>query len=110
MVLPVTIHIVAVWLTTEVAMPACFQLYRKTDTAAGPVKFSTIDDELCAHLGVPVHPTNYHCGWYSSIGLGLAMGNSWDRLREIFSDDSHQLAIINWMDANFTPNSWYEGR
>lgn len=91
-------------------MPACFQLYRKSDVAAGPVKLSQVDDELCAYLGVPVDSDQYHYGWYSSIGLGLAVGNSWDRLREIFSDDSRQLAIINWMDTNFTPNSWYERR
>jgi polysaccharide deacetylase 2 family uncharacterized protein YibQ len=80
------------------------------DPAAGPVKFTTVDDELCAHLGVPVHETDYHYGWYTTIGMGLAMGHTWEKLREIFSDYPHTVVIINWMEANFTTQSWHERR
>jgi len=89
-------------------MPNCFSLTRKSDTAAGPVKLTLIDEELCAHLGVEVDENNWVHGWYNSIGFSLAMGKSFDECRETFQDSEVLLPVIDYLDANFTTNSWVE--
>lgn len=53
-------------------MPNYFQLYRKGETTATPL--AVIDEELCAMLGVKVHPENYVNSWVDNIGFSLAMG------------------------------------
>jgi len=89
-------------------MPNCFTLTRKSDTAAGPVKLTLIDEELCAHLGVEVDNTHWVHGWYNSIGFSLAMGKSFDECREIFKKYIELQIIIDYLDANFTTDSWAE--
>jgi len=89
-------------------MPNCFSLTRKSNPEAGPVKLTLIDEELCSHLGVEVHPEYWVHGWYNSIGLMLAMGKSWDECREIFKDSDVLLPIIDYLEANFITDAWAE--
>lgn len=86
-------------------MPNCFTLTRKSDTEAGPVAFSTIDDEMCEHFGVKPDPKMYHRGWYDCIGLALACGQTWDKIRETFSG---MVPIVDWLESHFIPNAWAE--
>lgn len=99
-------------------MPNCFQLYRKGETEAVPL--NTIDEEICAHLGVPVHDT-YYCGdWYITIGFKLAMGRSFDHIigyydgaglvtkgeeREYY-DTLRKIA--EFLNSKFSTNAWVE--
>lgn len=91
-------------------MPACFQLYRKEDPTAGAVRFVEVDDKMCAHFGAPVHESNYYENWYNEVGMGLAMGHTWDKLREIYHAYPRTLAIIDYLEDNYTTNCWYESR
>jgi hypothetical protein len=93
-------------------MPNCFTLARKVDPTQ-PVPLAVVDAELCAHCGVEPHPTLYYRQWYDSIGLGLAMGMSWDRMREIFTavpDDTEAVDMVNWFEANYVCSAWYQPR
>lgn len=86
-------------------MPNCFTLTpRGSDT---PAKFVDIDDAMRAHFGAPPDSVNYYRSWYDIEGLGLAMGFSWDRMREINPD---RKEIIDWLDEHYIPNAWAERR
>lgn len=87
-------------------MPSCFQLYRKGDTE--PTVLQRLDEELCHHFEQPVHPTEWFRAWYHTIGLGLATGSDWNRLRNTYQDRPELLEIIDYLETNFTPNAWYE--
>jgi len=89
-------------------MPNCFTLTRKSNPEAGPVQLALIDEELCAHLGVEVHPQYWVHGWYNTIGLMLSVGKSWDEGREIFKDSDVLLPIIDYLEANFITDAWAE--
>lgn len=88
-------------------MPVCFQLIRKSDPKAGPVALQKIDEEICAHLGVPVDPVQWVNNWYNTIGLGLALGHSFTRIKEIYANP--QLSVVcDFLEANFTTDAWRE--
>jgi len=89
-------------------MPNYFTLTRKSNIEAGPVNFATIDEEICAHLGVEVDNVHWYAGWYDNIGLMLAIGKSWNEMREIFKDSDALLPVIDFLEANFTANAWYQ--
>lgn len=87
-------------------MPVCFQLYRKSDMAAGPVSFQLIDDEMREHFKAEPDPEFYYECWYDTIGSGLALGHSFEELKEFFPD---KIEIIDWMAKRFTADSsWRE--
>jgi hypothetical protein len=97
-------------------MPNCFQLTRKGDTHPSPLVL--IDDLICEHFGVEPDPVKYLAGWYDSIGLKLAMGQSFPQIiasykeyEEKYPNDSWPRtlgAIAVWLDANYTTDSWAE--
>ena len=89
-------------------MPNYFQLIDKTTEK--PAKFVDIDEKLCAHMGVEPHPKNYLYGWYDSIGLGLAMGKTWDEMRTWWDDNSPMQKVINYLEERYTPDAWYQPR
>lgn len=90
-------------------MPNCFQLARKSAPQT-PVALNVIDDELCAHFGVQPDPERYYQNWYNNIGLALAMGLTWDQMKEVVSSDPHGVAIVEWFEANFISTAWYQPR
>lgn len=85
-------------------MPNCFTLTPKG--ASEPEPLPVIDAKLCAHLGVEPHPKYFHDAWVDVEGLALAMGRGWDWMRANFDED--RLPIINWLEANYTPDAWAE--
>ena len=97
-------------------MPNCFQLTRKGDTHPSPLVL--IDDLMCEHFNVDPDPVTYFCGWYDSIGLKLSLGQRFpeiiDRYKQLMRQypDSryyHEMLLIaEWLDANYTPDSWAE--
>jgi len=87
-------------------MPNCFTLTKKGETK--PSTFVKIDEELCEFFNVRPHETNWFRGWYNSIGLGLAMGYSWDKMREMFKDNPKLLEIVNFLAKNYDSSAWYE--
>lgn len=87
-------------------MPACIQLFKVGETEAST--FQRIDEEICAHFGVPVDPRFYYEGWYDSICLFLATGKSYQQVREIYHNFPRLVEIIDWLEENYRPNAWYE--
>ncbi len=86
-------------------MPNCFMLTRKGEEQMTPLQ--QVDDEMRTHFGAPPSATEWYRGWYDTIGFGLAMGNDWDRLRELYEDAK---PVIDWLEANFTVDAWWQGR
>lgn len=88
-------------------MPNCFSLTRKGETE--PTSLSAIDEELCALLGTPVHPTRYVEGWFDSIGFALACGRSWEQIK-LFSDprEDNLRKIITHLETNYSVDAWAE--
>jgi hypothetical protein len=87
-------------------MSACFQLLDKRDNQA--IAFVRIDDLLCQHFGVDPDPVKWYHDWYNWIGVGLAFGASFDKLRKAYVNDETALSIINWMDMHYVANTWRE--
>ncbi len=85
-------------------MPNCFSLTRNGETA--PATLTEVDEALCAHLGVPVHPVQWVRGWYDLEGFALAMGRDWDWMRANFDPD--RAPIVDFLAANYTPDCWSE--
>lgn len=87
-------------------MPNCFQLTRKGNQ--GPETLANIDKEICALLGQPVDPVLYCVSWFDTIGFGLACGNDWNKLREVYEDFPELLKVIDYLETNYTFDAWYE--
>ena len=88
-------------------MPNYFKLIDKTTEK--PAKFVDIDEKLCVHMGVEPHPKNYLYGWYDFIGLGLAMGKTFDELRGfVHKDEQHIHKVIDYLDEHYVPDAWYQ--
>ena len=84
-------------------MPNCFQLLeRDTNT---PASFADIDEQLCNHFNTPVDEKLYYRAWYDVVGLGLAMGKSFEQLREMLPE---YIDIIDFLDAHYTTTAWYQ--
>jgi hypothetical protein len=82
-------------------MANCFMLLDKV--TGKPVKLNDVDQAMCEHFGVPVHPTKYYDMWFDLEGFALAMGKTWDEMRTMFEDRD---AIIDFLSANYTPDAW----
>ena len=103
-------------------MAICFQLFRKGEPE--PTSLSKIDEELCKLLNLPVDPVKYVASWYDTIGFRLALGKSFQEIREDFgvirdgehvgwtSQDDIMLdqwfQILDYLEENYSPNSWTE--
>lgn len=83
-------------------MPGYFTLTKKGETA--PSRFADIDDAMCAHFGVAPHKTDYYQAWYDIEGLGLAVGLTWEKMREI---NPERKPIIDWLEENYLPDAWH---
>jgi hypothetical protein len=106
-------------------MPNYFQLTRKSNPEAGPVKFVDIDAELCKHFNAPCHPTEWFMGWYDIVGFSLACGRSFESIikaqEEHLAERSGKGADTDWikdqemfihlckyLDEHFTSAAWYQ--
>ena len=83
-------------------MSAYFQLIPIGSTT--PAKLHEVDAAMAAHFDEPVDPDRWFREWYHVVGLGLALGHSWDRLRELLPN---QAPIVDWLEANYTVDTWY---
>ena len=98
-------------------MPNCFTLTREGESK--PASLQAIDDEMRIAFGEEPDEERWLWGWYDTIGYGLAMGRTWEQLREQFAEDPAEsertnmfrrrmLAVIDWLDEHYTPNAWAE--
>ena len=92
-------------------MPNCFQLTRVGETE--PTVLTALDEEICRHLGVEVHPRFWVEGWYDTIGFQIAMGSRLgsEELRERVRDypvRGRLPEILEYLERNFTSDAWAE--
>lgn len=85
-------------------MPACFQLTRKGERE--PAILQSVDNAMREHFGAEPSETAWYERWYDTIGLGLALGHSFERLKTEFFPN--KAAIIDWLEANYTTDAWHE--
>lgn len=86
-------------------MPNCFQLTRKGDEK--PSILTEIDTELWNKFegAEPDDNTKWYKSWYGAIGPAIACGQDWDWCRKHYKG---LIAIIDFLEANFETNAWYE--
>ena len=92
-------------------MPNCFQLVRKSNPGAGPVKFVQIDEEICEAVGEPVDDKRWCRGWYDVIGLRLATGESFSEIEQELKDSNYYtdlLPVVAFLRENYTSSAWAE--
>jgi len=88
-------------------MPNCFTLTRIGSTV--PSALSQVDEALCRHLGVAVHPTKYVAHWYSIIGFALACGAELNQeMVNQYRDDPELHRIAEYLLENYTSDAWAE--
>jgi hypothetical protein len=63
---------------------------------------SDVDEAICKHLG-GVDRKLFVEGWF---GIALACGKDWDWLRECCKDYPTDLAVIDYLEANYTVTAW----
>lgn len=95
-------------------MPNCFQLTRKGERE--PATLVSVDEAICAHLGCRVDPVRYAHEWYDSIGFALAMGDTFDKIRNSYIKNDYyrpeykavMVKIVDFLEANYTTSAWAE--
>ncbi len=87
-------------------MPNYIQLFDKT--TGKPVDFIEIDTLMCEHFNVEPNPEKWFRNWYNIHGLALAMGRSWDKIRDICGDDTVLIEITDWLEKHYQPDAWYQ--
>lgn len=89
-------------------MPNAFQLISKETGEAEP--FITIDEKMCAALGVECHPTKYFMGWYDNIGSLIASGRKLEDMHTIYAEIIVKYPdfgrLITWLMDNYTTTAW----
>lgn len=84
-------------------MPNCFILTRIGETE--PTSLNKIDEFICGKLCEIVDP-KYSCRyWKETVGIGFALGHTFNELREIFAD-TDLIEIIDLLEAYFTVEAW----
>lgn len=93
-------------------MPNCFQLTPKASPQNGPELLQTIDEKMCAFFEQPCHPEKWFCYWYDMIGFRLAMGKTFEQIKEYiateYGTDDMWYKITVWLDEHYTTDSWVE--
>ncbi len=87
-------------------MPHCFQLINRETGKAD--SFVEIDETICKYMDWPIDGDKFAFGWYDVIGLGLALGKSFDEIRRYYTDEPELLKIIDWLDQRYTSDAWYQ--
>jgi hypothetical protein len=87
-------------------MPNCFSLTSKRTGQVVPLE--EVDKELCAMLGVEVHPKRWVEYWYDIIGFQLACGKTWEELHANAEDDEAEKKIVTYLEENFIAKAWFE--
>lgn len=103
-------------------MPSCFQLYPKGEKE--PKILQHIDDEMRVHFEVPPDPDHWLGNWYDTIGFRLALGKSFEQIREQFKEYVEEervkgnptrgvefyealLSILDYLEERYSTNSFY---
>lgn len=91
-------------------MPICFSLTPKGETK--PESFASIDHKMCAYFEVPTDPKHWFHDWYNILGWPFALGKSYPEVLTWLGDyeDEILIKILDWINENYTVDSWREAR
>lgn len=84
-------------------MPSCFALYDKL--TGKQMVLQEVDKAICVYMDIPVSETDWAYSWYNTIGLSLAIGHDWEKIKEFFPE---RTPIIDFLKENYDVNSWKE--
>jgi len=84
-------------------MAHCYQLTLKGSSA--PSTLASVDEALCKHLGIEVHPTNWCMNWGNIEALGFAMGYDMDKIRSIDPSGPRE-ELRAYLESNYDVVSW----
>ena len=89
-------------------MPVCFQLTKKGETK--PSAINDIDKDLWDTFadGEPEGNDKYFANWYNTVGMMLAMGKTWEEIKEVYKDND--ISVIEYLEENYSPYAWREHR
>ena len=103
-------------------MPNCYQLSLKTSEPFKAERLNAIDEAICAHLGLPVHPTLWVNGWHNDIGFALATGKSFEQIIARYESEiangkpedneytETALKIAKFLNDNYVSDAFYESK
>ena len=86
-------------------MPNCFQLTRKGETE--PTKLTVVDDFIRNKLNEEPDPERWCRHWMDTLGLGFALGRTFDELRKAFAD-TDLIEVIDILEEHFLVNAWVQ--
>lgn len=98
-------------------MPNCFQLIDKVTKE--PVILAKLDDDLRVHFKQPPDESKYLWFWYDVIGFKLAMGESYEDIRNGFKQSMQErpnlaaeyqdlMDVLAYIEERYDPNTWVE--
>lgn len=72
------------------------------------ISLNELDEQICEAVGDEVHPKRWCRGWFDYIGWLLSCGRSYDYVRkQIEADEATSLIpVLDFLEANFRPDSW----
>lgn len=90
-------------------MPNCYTLCPKDNPQERAI-LQEVDDKMREHFGADSDKENWYLNWHNTVGLCLSLGKNWNEVRESFEPDSPLHPVIDWLEENYIPNSWYQPR
>lgn len=92
--------------------------YELMDKLTGEIpSLDYIDKQMCLLLGKPYNRQQFcyignkpeyaeWLNWNTTVGLAMAMGKTWDQIRELWSDNDEILAIVDFLERNYEVICW----
>jgi hypothetical protein len=86
-------------------MPNCFQLYKKGEEE--PSILQDVDNDLWLKFegSIPEPNDKWYQNWYNTVGLLLAMGESFDQIKENASIEMY--VVVSYLERIYTHSAWY---
>ena len=89
-------------------MPNCFSLTKRGEDKA--MLLQKVDAALWEHFegGEPEGNSQWYRYWYNTIGLDLAMGRTWEQIREALPENSKMFVVVDYLKEHYVSDAWYE--
>ena len=91
-------------------MANCIQFVDKVTNE--PAILNRLDELICKHLNVDVHPRSWCRDWFNIIGERAAGGKSYDEIRTYLGTyedwESELTPILDFLQARYRLKAWSE--
>jgi hypothetical protein len=88
-------------------MPTVVKFIAKSET--DQTKFADwldMDEQICAHMGKPVDPIQWHEYWVDIIGFHIALGGDLQQIQTKTHFSPEIKKIAKFLETHYT--TWYE--